>query len=308
LHLRAALALAIAAAAITGWLTPARAAHIEGHGISGGDGNNDSSGGTAVSFPTGTVEITAGFRSELAIVSEPDRTVGTRRPVGCFYFVVIDSEPHIETFGRAEALTLHEQRTNTDNPVGIHCFFIDTRAAIAGYPRVWDPTPTPGAQPPLIDLVELEIWARNQLTFTPPTPQLSPAGDQFVGIASWLAITSELDYALISAQAGPIWITATPVFRNVTWDMGNGDQVTCTDDVAAVWHPDRPDQTSTCTYVYESNGAGAVVETEITATATWSILTVTSADPEGAAPRPSGTVSRSTTFTTDVRELQAVID
>ena len=308
MHLRAALALAIAAAAITGWLTPARAAHIEGHGISGGDGNNDSSGGTAVSFPTGTVEITAGFRSELAIVSEPDRTVGTRRPVGCFYFVVIDTEPHIETFGRAEALTLHEQRTNTDNPVGIHCFFIDTRAAIAGYPRVWDPTPTPGAQPPLIDLVELEIWARNQLTFTPPTPQLSPAGDQFVGIASWLAITSELDYAPISAQAGPIWITATPVFRNVTWDMGNGDQVTCTDDVAAVWHPDRPDQTSTCTYVYESNGAGAVVETEITATATWSILTVTSADPEGAAPRPSGTVSRSTTFTTDVRELQAVID
>jgi len=308
LHLRAALALAIAAAAITGWLTPARAAHIEGHGISGGDGNNDSSGGTAVSFPTGTVEITAGFRSELAIVSEPDRTVGTRRPVGCFYFVVIDTEPHIETFGRAEALTLHEQRTNTDNPIGIHCFFIDTRAAIAGYPRVWDPTPTPGAQPPLIDLVELEIWARNQLTFTPPTPQLSPAGDQFVGIASWLAITSELDYAPISAQAGPIWITATPVFRNVTWDMGNGDQVTCTDDVAAVWHPDRPDQTSTCTYVYESNGAGAVVETEITATATWTILTVTSDDPEGAAPRPSGTVSRSTTFTTDVRELQAVID
>jgi len=308
LHLRTALALAIAAAAITGWLTPARAAHIEGHGISGGDGNNDSSGGTAVSFPTGTVEITAGFRSELAIVSEPDRTVGTRRPVGCFYFVVIDTEPHIETFGRAEALTLHEQRTNTDNPIGIHCFFIDTRAAIAGYPRVWDPTPTPGAQPPLIDLVELEIWARNQLTFTPPTPQLSPAGDQFVGIASWLAITSELDYAPISAQAGPIWITATPVFRNVTWDMGNGDQVTCTDDVAAVWHPDRPDQTSTCTYVYESNGAGAVVETEITATATWTILTVTSDDPEGAAPRPSGTVSRSTTFTTDVRELQAVID
>jgi len=308
LHLRAALALAIAAAAITGWLTPARAAHIEGHGISGGDGNNDSSGGTAVSFPTGTVEITAGFRSELAIVSEPDRTVGTRRPVGCFYFVVIDTEPHIETFGRAEALALHEQRTNTDNPVGIHCFFIDTRAAIAGYPRVWDPTPTPGAQPPLIDLVELEIWARNQLTFTPPTPQLSPAGDQFVGIASWLAITSELDYAPISAQAGPIWITATPVFRNATWDMGNSDQVACTDDVAAVWHPDRPDQTSTCTYVYESNGAGAVVETEITATATWTILTVTSDDPEGAAPRPSGTVSRSTTFTTDVRELQAVID
>ena len=308
MHLRAALALAIAAAAITGWLTPARAAHIEGHGISGGDGNNDSSGGTAVSFPTGTVEITAGFRSELAIVSEPDRTVGTRRPVGCFYFVVIDTEPHIETFGRAEALALHEQRTNTDNPVGIHCFFIDTRAAIAGYPRVWDPTPTPGAQPPLIDLVELEIWARNQLTFTPPTPPLSPAGDQFVGIASWLAITSELDYAPISAQAGPIWITATPVFRNATWDMGNSDQVACTDDVAAVWHPDRPDQTSTCTYVYESNGAGAVVETEITATATWTILTVTSDDPEGAAPRPSGTVSRSTTFTTDVRELQAVID
>ena len=90
--------------------------------------------------------------------------------------------------------------------------------------------------------------------------------------------------------------------------MGNGDQVTCTDDVAAVWHPDRPDQTSTCTYVYESNGAGAVVETEITATATWTILTITSDDPEGAAPRPSGTVSRSTTFTTDVRELQAVID
>ena len=308
MHLRAALALAIAAAAITGWLTPARAAHIEGHGISGGDGNNDSSGGTTVSFPTGTVEITAGFRSELAIFSEPDRTVGTRRPVGCFYFVVIDTEPHIETFGRAEALALHEQRTNTDNPVGIHCFFIDTRAAIAGYPRVWDPTPTPGAQPPLIDLVELEIWARNQLTFTPPTPQLSPAGDQFVGIASWLAVTSELDYAPISAQAGPIWITATPVFRNVTWDMGNGDQVTCTDDVTAVWHPDRPDQTSMCTYVYESNGDGAVVETEITATATWNILTATSDDPAGAAPRPSGTVSRSTTFTTDVRELQAVID
>ena len=111
--------------------------------------------------------------SELAIVSEPDRTVGTRRPVGCFYFVVIDSEPHIETFGRAEALALYEQRTNTDNPVGIHCFFIDTRAAIAGYPRVWIPPPTPGAQPPLIDIVELEIWARNQLTFTPP-PRSSP--------------------------------------------------------------------------------------------------------------------------------------
>ena len=313
----AGLVAALFLASVSAPIETANAAHVPGHGISNSDGNSPDQGGdgeTSVSFSTDTVEVSAGFRSELRLVTEPDRSVGTRRPIGCYYFVVVDAPPYVTTFGYTAALSLYEAQGPTPlRPVGIFCFFIDTKEAVSGYPRVWIPNPGPGNEPPLIDLIELEAFARRQITFEPPVLELSPPNDQIVGVATWLAVTSPLDHNPVSAQAGPIWITATPVFEHVTWQMGNGDELVCVDDTDRVWSRERSAtaQSSNCTYLFESNGEGAAVETNVTATTTWTIHVLTSDDVASnpdATGQPRGTVSQSATIVANVRELQAVID
>ena len=306
-------------AAVGAFAGPALAEHGGAHGINtgeGDDGNGDGGGGgeVEVTFPTGTVEVSAGYRSELGVVSEPDRSVEAGPRIGCYYFIVVDVPPYIATFGYAEALALYEAQGDAPlAPVGIFCFFIESQAAVGGYPRIWTPNPPPGGEPPLIDLIELETFTRDQIVFDAPAPELSPVGDQVVGVASWLAVTSQLDYDSVSAQAGPIWVTATPVFEHIRWEMGNGDELLCIDDVDVVWNPalGEDDQTSDCTYVYESNGEGSLVATNVTATATWTVYVLTSDDVAAnpaAVAQPRGTITQATTVVTNVRELQAVID
>lgn len=122
-------------------------------------------------------------------------------------------------------------------------------------------------------------------------------------------MTSEREYAPITANAGPLWATVRPEFRNVRWDMGDGSPpIVCEgEDVAVLFKADVPadEQSPGCFHVYEANGAGAVVPMTITATMTWDIWASTSSHPTERLITP---VTRQTTFVVDVRELQAVID
>ena len=131
-----------------------------------------------------------------------------------------------------------------------------------------------------------------------------------MGVPTWLAVTSERDYASITANAGPLWATVRPEFRNVRWDMGDGSPpIVCEgeEEVAVVFDPGVPaaEQSPGRVHIYEANGAGAVVPMTITATMPWDICSSTSSRPTARLITP---VTRQTMFVVDVRELQAVID
>jgi hypothetical protein len=186
----------------------------------------------------------------------------------------------------------------------IECHFSDDESIVAGYPITasYIVGDTPGIA---ADTAEVARFAVDHLDLESPLPALSPAGDQIVGVETWLAVTSQLDYPSISADAGPVWATVRPVFRSVTWNMGNGDRVTCTREGGATTVWDRhgsANQHSNCTYVYGANGAG---EFAVSATITWDILQRNDQNPDE---HPWGSLTLGTALTVPVRELQAVID
>jgi hypothetical protein len=80
-------------------------------------------------------------------------------------------------------------------------------------------------------------FAQSQIDFDPPASVLSPSGRQIVGVATWLAVTSELEDPDVTAQAGLAWATVRTRFVEAVWDLGDGAVVTCTDDVATTWNP-----------------------------------------------------------------------
>lgn len=285
------------------------------HGINDGDNQTDpdppDDGGVSVTVPEGTVEVQAWYRSERQLVGQPDRNVVSRR-IGCVYYMPLDIAEGLGFIDRQTAINRIESAIidTTGIPeltIMILCRFTDDDSVVAGYPIPFDPPPyDPIGPPPIIDVVELAEWTVEQITFDPTVPELSPAADQVVGIPTWLAVTSQLDYAPVSAQAGPLWVTATPTFSHVDWDLGDGSApVRCVADAATTWNPDlgETEQSSECTYTYTENGDGPDGERLVTATVTWNI----SVESSGATP-PAAPATQSTTAAINVRELQAVID
>ena len=64
-----------------------------------------------------------------------------------------------------------------------------------------------------------------------PTPSLalspSSAAGGIVNLGMWLAVQDAGEVS-VTAQLGPIWATVRARQRDLTWDMGNGDVVSCT--------------------------------------------------------------------------------
>ncbi|MEM8707827.1 MAG: hypothetical protein AAGE98_15285 [Actinomycetota bacterium] len=234
-------------------------------------------------------------------------------PVECDFFMELGVDLGGESLPFGWALAVEHARTLGTGEwwsVQIRCWRVGETTLIPGFPRFFEPPEPPN--PPTPDVVEeprLPEYASDAIPFEPAMPELSPAVDQVVGVPTWLAVTTQLEYDAVVANAGPLSATARAEFRNVRWDMGDGTpEIVCTGaDVAVVYDPDVPEdeQSTNCFHLYESNGDGAQVELTVTATMTWDIWASTSSDPVERLITP---VTRTATFVVNVRELQAVID
>lgn len=195
------------------------------------------------------------------------------------------------------------------NPVEGHLYVLSCRYAedgnpyVRGYPRrvVYNPKKVQG------DAVtgwEVAEYAIGLLGLEQPRPAIAPPGRQLVGVETWFAVTSRLNYSEASAQAGATWATVRAKFRDVTWDFGPEGELECTTDAATSWDPDLPGdrQTSRCTKVF-TNASGPE-GLAATVTATWDIDWRSSDNP---AWQPHDFVSFTKTIRLNIFELQAVI-
>jgi hypothetical protein len=185
------------------------------------------------------------------------------------------------------------------------CVHVADGSVVDGYPllTVYDPAdPIPGGA---VSSADAARFALDRIRFEEPRPRLSPEAAQIVGVPTWLAVTSQLAYGDATAQAGPVWASVRPVFRDVSWAMGDGTAVVCADDVDVVWEPGRPadSQSSRCTHVYET--ASGPDGHPATVTATWDILWRNDRDPNRW--QLFDTLSITTTVPIVADQLQAAI-
>ena len=142
-------------------------------------------------------------------------------------------------------------------------------------PGVIDPMPAvwvTGAQPvvavaQLSPVVVAEQAVRRLGLSSPVIRMAPPSGDaQLVGVATWLWIDPASWKTLsASASAGPVTTTATATPSKVTWNMGNGDSVTC-QGPGTPYDPSQPNATTNCSYTWAAPGTYTV-----TATIYWSV-------------------------------------
>lgn len=140
----------------------------------------------------------------------------------------------------------------------------------------------------------------------PPIPSISPPAEVngIVNLGLWLAVEPQT-IDPITAQAGPsVWITVAPVLATTTFDLGNGDVVTCEatgvriEDV----HPDLDvvEQSPTCGYTYRRSSPDDQPY-QLTITTTWQ-LPYTSSEGGGEIPP----LERTLTVAYDVDEIQTI--
>lgn len=252
-------------------------------------------GATPVITDTGFVVQASDFAS-LIVVDEPRST-----PVGvwiqCSHFAVasidapvdVVTDPVIPHAGAAYSLS---------------CWYEPDHDLVPGYPVIvlFDPLePVPG----LVDVIDVAEFAQSRLDFDSPAIELSPEVRQVVGVETWLAVTSELEYPDVTAQAGLAWATVRTTFREALWNLGDGSTLSCTEDATTTWNQTVPidDQTSACVHTYVESSADAGYSAS--ATVTWSLEWMNSEAPDGFV--PWATFSLTTPLVIDVVQLQAVI-
>ncbi len=140
----------------------------------------------------------------------------------------------------------------------------------------------------------------------PPIPSISPTPEAngIVNLGLWLAVQPQtLDP--ITAQAGPdTWITVSPTLTATTFDLGNGDTVTCDGNGVPIEtvHPDLDvvEQSPTCGYTYRHSSPDDQPY-QLTITTTWELPYDSS---EGTGQIPP--LDRTTVVDYDVDEIQTV--
>lgn len=247
-----------------------------------------------------TVHVTAGHADDRRLTTRPGP--GPGRTIRCEFWEVLG--------GATDYVSPLPVSPVAGELYELRCF--DDGASLAGYPLflIYTPGGLPG---PAVSTDEITAFAYSSMTFEQPIPAISPAAVQVIGVPTWLAVTSRLDYPEVSAAAGPVWASVRPVLRHVRFTMPDGGTVTCdrSSDMTHVWDPEGgADQTSDCTYTITSNGRGGAdparpVESEIVATITWDLHRRTNLDPTE---HHWAVHTETTTIPITVRELQAVIN
>ncbi len=149
------------------------------------------------------------------------------------------------------------------------------------------------------DLVDQAVDRARQLA-PAPILDISPAPDAggIVNLGMWLAVEPATP-SPIRVEAGALWAVAELTLATTTWDMGNGDVVTCDGPGVPIADPTTPDE-GPCGYTYRRSSADDAPY-QLGATATWRVDYRSSA---GAG--TAGTIDRTTTVTYDVDEIQTV--
>ncbi len=126
---------------------------------------------------------------------------------------------------------------------------------------------------------------------------LNPTGYQMVNFATWLAIPrSDWHPITATAKAGGITATITATPTSVTWDMGDGDSVSCAGP-GVIYNPNEPasSQSTSCSYTWPRSSATQPNGTfTVTATINYAITStvIGALDPNpvlGTAAGPTGT-------------------
>ncbi len=241
-----------------------------------------------------TLLVTAGSQESMSIAATPG--TGGGPTIICGWFGLLFGGPEVINVGQV-------LRPVIGDTYLLWCWYAHDLENLSGHPLVATYT-GPGVPGEPADEKDVSDFALASMDFVDPALVVNPGATHIVGIDSWLAVSSQLDYHTVHANAGPVWVSVRPRFRNVVWDLGNGDTVSCTRDrdATTVWEPDVSDQSSECTYTYENSGDG---EYDVSATVTWTIMRRTFRQD---AWLPWRDFSLTTTHTMQVAELQAAID
>jgi hypothetical protein len=249
---------------------------------------------TSTEWSGHTLVVTAAAPGTLALTDNPGAPYAGPR-IHCAWFALAIGGTTLD------AVRIAQPRVGTTYVYD--CWFTDPWAdPYPGYPlvAVYDPVVDPPG--PLITTPTAARYALDSIEFRPPSVVTSPADVQVVGIPSWFAVDSELTYASASAQAGPVWATVRPVFRDVTWNLGDGAGLVCHEDATTTWDPTGPDaQTSGCTHTFTEDGP-----VPVSATVNWTVWQQT--DRTAGSWVVWGTVGLTTPVDLSVVDLQAVID
>jgi hypothetical protein len=165
---------------------------------------------------------------------------------------------------------------------------------------LWIPGPPPALSPQI-----LARQARARLSLPPPVIGLNPAGDQLVGLPTWLSVTPASWQSRSATAAVPgVSVTATARPVTATWLLGDGTTVVChTPGTAWAAGMDPAAASPDCGHVYRRSSATAPGGTfTVTVTIAWQV--------SWAGAGQGGTIAGlSTTATIGVRvqESQAVI-
>jgi hypothetical protein len=185
------------------------------------------------------------------------------------------------------------------------CRYTDTGEL--AYSAYWQYTPDDAASPGP-DLAAMARQAYDQVPLVFPAPSTSPGigVDQITGLPTWLWIDPS-GWAELSARAEipGFWVEVSASPRQVVWDMGDGEQVTC-DGPGTPYDPSRPDdeQSTTCSHVYQvvsSDEPGGRYAASVTVV--WSVSWRASTGATGVL----ADASRTTSFSLTVTERQAVV-
>jgi hypothetical protein len=135
-----------------------------------------------------------------------------------------------------------------------------------------------------------------------PTPSLdmSPSAEAggIVNLGLWLALAGQ-DPVTVRAEAGSLWAEATATLTSTSWDMGNGDVVSCDGAGTPIVDTDTLDA-GPCGYTYRTSSPEDAPY-QMTVTATWAVTYRSSASAGSA-----GTVDRASSVDYDVDEIQTV--
>jgi hypothetical protein len=106
-----------------------------------------------------------------------------------------------------------------------------------------------------------------------PTPSIAanPAGEQLVNLPTWMWLSSGWGPVSATATVPGVSVTATATPTSVTWSMGDGSTVTCT-DAGTPFHPGTAPTASSpdCGHTYQTSSASQAGQAfPVSATVHW---------------------------------------
>ncbi len=264
--------------------------------LSGAAASGGGVDGTDIEETVSGLVVTAGSPGSLDLSSRPGRA-GRGPTVYCSWYNFSVEFGHYLFDPIGDSVW-----PRADSTYLLNCWTDDPATSYRGYPKITKyrgPGKIPGRAVSSSDAARFAIA---HLNFEHPVIELSPPGRQVVGVPSWLAVTSRLHYGRASANAGPVWATVRASFVNVTWDLSNGENLVCDQDVAKVWDPANPQApASRCLYTYTDSSGSPY---RVTATTRWRIDQRTNTNTSW---HRWGTITRSSTVAVEVTQLQSLI-